>query len=289
MMLLATCCFGGSPATLAERLEKAVDASFAGLALLPGDRAPAAGDWRRACRRTGTGLRAAAWDALLPEDAEGADPAERPEALPTVLGRLRELDARLLILPAGRIRDREVRARGERLLGRLRSGDAVDAADEALQELLISTAHGRERQLEDLARLLYALRGAAPGLPVALWPSPSPAGLLHPASLKLLRSELSLPTLGLWHDPGVCALRATLGLDEPGAWLEVGGAQLMGVTLHDCVGGLDRLPPGSGQVDFRLIADYLPASALRVLALAPAYPEEVLGEARAALAAHGIR
>ena len=60
------------------------------------------------------------------------------------------------------------------------------------------------------------------------------------------------------------------------------------MTLHDWADGQDQRFVGEGEVDFRLLAEYLPREASRVLSAAPVYPKELLTAAQDALAAAGL-
>lgn len=285
-MLLASSWFGQRARNLSHQLRLAPELRFDGIALLPGT-----GLLEREELPPPHLLKvgAAALDALLPTADPQAPPRRlwQPERMPAVCAELVRLACPLLILPVGADLQPEARERGERLLGRLRRGEAL-AGDEALEELKLLDELAAERQLAELAAFLHESFRQAPGLRIALAPGPSPAALLTPGRLKLLFAELRQPGLGLWFDPPDAAARAAAGLAPPGAWLDGFGRNVFGISLHDFAAGRDGLPPGAGTVDWALIADYLPRTALRVLALAPSYSEEWLAESRSALAARRV-
>lgn len=289
-MFLSAGWFGQRARRLDDQLRLAAGLGFPGVALAPGHPAPPQ-PWPDPERfPAGAAVAAAAWDALFPRAAGEriAEWSAAPEDTGAARAALARLRCPLLILPAGGDPAPGARERGERLLGRLRAGEAL-RGDEALEELGLGDARASERRLEELAVALHQLLRAAPGLRVALAPGASPAGLLTPDRLALLFAELPDPRLGCWHDPADAESRAAFGLPPAGAWLDRFGARLLGVTLCDSAGGRDRLPPGAGAVDWPLLAEYLPREAARVLDLAPSYPEGRLAEARAVLAAARIR
>ncbi len=291
-MELASGWFGGRPRLASAQLREAHDLGMAGVTLLPGDPAIELEGIGAARRDLGRGFPSASWDALqaashrnASRDAASADRQRQLPALgllPAAVERLRRLGGSLLILPAGWDDDAGAVADGEALLGRLSCGEGVGGEEAAaIRDRL--DRHTRERQLEALARFVHSARSQAPGLRVALSVPASPAGLLDPEGLRLLLAERSLEGLGYWHDLGTVQTRSALGLEAAGAWLEAAGRACLGASLQDAVQGRDRLLPGEGEVDFALVAEYLPAGAQRVLSLAPGYPEAAVREARDAL------
>lgn len=81
-----------------------------------------------------------------------------------------------------------------------------------------------------------------------------------------------------WHDTGHAQLMENLGL-VPGheEFLRRYCGRLLGVHLHDIRGCSDHQPPGAGDLDFRRIAPYIPAGAIRVMEVHhPATAEQLL-------------
>jgi len=298
MLHLASGWFGARPRLASAQLRLTADLGFPGLALLPEEPALGLEGLAQARSDTGSAFVAASWDSLQDggnqEASQGissTDDAEWRAAgalVPATLERLLALGARILIVPAGLDRTPGVRERSDRLLGRLRGRQDVGEQDEALEELRVLSSRDRERQLDALARFLFSLRKAAPGLQLALAADSSPAGLLDLGAAKLLLAEPALAGIGLWFDTAVAEARAALAHEPPGLWLDSLARHLVGATLQDFSGGCDRLPPGEGEVDWRLVAEYLPRRAVRVLALAPSYSGEAALEARRCLQGFGI-
>jgi sugar phosphate isomerase/epimerase len=201
---------------------------------------------------------------------------------------LREKQVQKVVVEAGHLKQSALRERGFKLLEQLRAEGAATWATEANESLQAEVGPQAERELEDLARFLHEFLRRAPWVSVALAIEDHPASLLNPGRLRLLREEASLPQLGYWHDTGRAQTRAALGLDAPGDWLDQHASALVGVSLHDWADGQDQRLPGDGQVDFRLVAEYLPRHAARVLCVAPVYPKELLPAARDALGAAGL-
>ncbi|MDP6849972.1 MAG: hypothetical protein QGH51_09805 [Planctomycetota bacterium] len=256
------------------------------MGLLPGDPFLTLEGIEEARSDTGSCFTAASWHGLL--DSEGS--SILAEKSKEVIQRLQALGGKVLILPAPEFPSEEATGRGDKLLQRLREDGNLDG-DEAIEELLAQASTGlqAERQLEELARLIHGLSHTWPGLSIALAPSASPASLLSVGSYQLLQAELDHPSVGLWLDLGAIQTRSALGLETVGDWLQCQSQKILGVSLQDFAEGQDQLLPGEGNADFRLVAEYLPSSARRVLQVAPAYPREALQEALGVLESAGIQ
>lgn len=76
--------------------------------------------------------------------------------------------------------------------------------------------------------------------------------------------------IGYWHDTGHAEANRNLGYGDPAEFLKSYGRRLIGMHLHDVVGGYrDHASPGRGTVDWGLIKRYLNPSVIRVLEFAP--------------------
>jgi len=69
--------------------------------------------------------------------------------------------------------------------------------------------------------------------------------------------------VGYWHDIGHAQVFEHLGFHSHQEWLHRFAGRMVGVHLHDVVGAKDHLAAGLGQVDWDMVAGYLPAGALR--------------------------
>jgi len=82
--------------------------------------------------------------------------------------------------------------------------------------------------------------------------------------------------VGYWHDIGHAQVQENLGFQTQKEWLSRFSPRMIGVHLHDVVGVKDHLAAGLGQVDWEMVACYLPASALRTCEFQPFNsPEQV--------------
>lgn len=94
--------------------------------------------------------------------------------------------------------------------------------------------------------------------------------------------------IGLWFDIGHGQVLQNLGLGEMSALLSRLGDRLIGLHLHDCLGVDDHLVPGTGEVDFTLLAPYLRPDVLRVLEYGGRFTLEKIREGIAYLRGLGV-
>lgn len=74
---------------------------------------------------------------------------------------------------------------------------------------------------------------------------------------------LGFPNVGFWYDVGHAEALAQLGFIQHEEWLRRFASRIIGVHLHDIVGIDDHRAAGEGQINWEMIARYLPAAALR--------------------------
>jgi sugar phosphate isomerase/epimerase len=70
-------------------------------------------------------------------------------------------------------------------------------------------------------------------------------------------------TVFYWHDTGHAENLERLGFTRHEEWLQAFGSRMAGVHLHDIVGLQDHQVAGRGEMDWPMIASYLPAQAIR--------------------------
>lgn len=83
--------------------------------------------------------------------------------------------------------------------------------------------------------------------------------------MKLLLEEFSQPWVGWQLDIGHLQVMSELGLMSFPGWLETFGKRIIGTHLHDVRGITDHRAPGTGEVNFELVAAHLPSWAQRTL------------------------
>jgi sugar phosphate isomerase/epimerase len=159
----------------------------------------------------------------------------------------------------------------------LREGHSDELAGE-IQAFVHRAQRKSQRQLEHLCRSIHALMTQFPETRIALETGPQLADLLHHEALGWVLDDLAKYGLGYWHDTGTVHVRELCGLPAQGQWLDSYAGRLLGMHVQDAAGFEVGMPPGCGEVDFRLLADYLPSTAERVVEIDPRHGRtEILG------------
>jgi len=63
--------------------------------------------------------------------------------------------------------------------------------------------------------------------------------------------------IGYWHDTGHAHANEVLGIIGRGELLEAYGGRLLGIHVHDARGLEDHLVPGAGEIDFRVLGNFM--------------------------------
>jgi len=84
---------------------------------------------------------------------------------------------------------------------------------------------------------------------------------------EVMLAETSPDIVGYWHDTGHAQTHERLGYASHEDWLARYSHRLIGIHLHDMNVERDHQCPGSGELDWQMIARYIPASAIRVCEL----------------------
>lgn len=88
-------------------------------------------------------------------------------------------------------------------------------------------------------------------------------------------------TFGYWHDTGHAQLKHRLGLLDHRAHLEAMASRLIGFHLHDVSeGGRDHRVPGTGTIDFKMVAEFIRPEHALVLELSPSLSRDQVRASR---------
>jgi HAD superfamily hydrolase (TIGR01549 family) len=94
--------------------------------------------------------------------------------------------------------------------------------------------------------------------------------------------------VGFIYDVGHAQTLDRLGFYPHEEWLRKFSSRMVGVHLHDVVGVTDHLAPGLGEVDFEMVARYIPDTAYRAFEVRKGNSMEEVKAALAFLAKYGI-
>ncbi len=179
------------------------------------------------------------------------------------------VESRLVILEPGLVP----------LMGEVEREDLGDASYEWTKERAQALEARRKAALpaalDRVCRNLHGLARAHPEVTFCLTQSRSLLAVASLEAMQWIYEDLPNLKLGYWHDAAVCARREQVLAEPQGAWLEAFGSRCRGCNLGDARPEGLYLPPGSGVVDYGLLASYLKPlgkGASACLELDPAIP-----------------
>jgi sugar phosphate isomerase/epimerase len=181
------------------------------------------------------------------------------------------------------------------LLGEIECEDLGDASyqwtHERAHALLARRKAARNGDLDRVCRAIFAVARAFPDIQFCLTTGRSLRAVADRDSLGDLFEDLHQLNLGYWHDAAVCARREQILGEPQGEWLEMFGNRLWGMSLGDASADGLYLPPGSGGVDYGLLASYVRKSGAPtpvVLELDPSVSPSELSGMRSCLDKYGL-
>lgn len=185
----------------------------------------------------------------------------------------RTLGAPTVILRGCAIENAKSEREADALLAR---HDEVEEDDrEILQEETRRFVHGlqtkAQRQIEHFCRSVHTLRQEFPDVQLAIAPGNEIKDLFGFEAVQWILDDLAAHKVGYWHDTARIHRRGKLGIPDQEAWLEAFASRLLGVHLRDAAGDDFGLPPSLGEVDFKLVREYLPKDACRVVDVDPTH------------------
>lgn len=147
------------------------------------------------------------------------------------------------------------------LFGEIECEDLGDATyqwtHERAHALLARRKAARNAALDRACRSVFALARTFPDIEFCLSTGRSLRAVADRDSLRDLFEDLHQLKLGYWHDAAVCARREQVLAEPQGEWLELFGKRCWGMSLGDSSADGLYQPPGSGGVDYGLLASYV--------------------------------
>jgi sugar phosphate isomerase/epimerase len=135
------------------------------------------------------------------------------------------------------------------------------AYDEARDCLITARAAQAEPNLEAVRRSLLELAEYAGRLGIGLGIENRYHYLEIPSldELGRLLETVGDGRLGFWYDVGHAHTLERLGFYSHAAWLQRYASRMLGVHFHDVIGLRDHQAAGLGEVDWKLVSNYLPS------------------------------
>lgn len=147
---------------------------------------------------------------------------------------------------------------------------AIDEAGKSCRE------HLAQAFVQRLCRSLFEIAQLQPEITLCLPPARFACELLLHRELQWILEDLPKLKIAYWHNSASCYAQEKSGFATSEAWLESYASRLAGAHLEDWFAGQAMCPPGTGEVALRKLHASLPASAIRVLRLAPRFGEAEL-------------
>jgi len=175
-----------------------------------------------------------------------------------------EMDVRVVIVHPGRV-DMDIKLEMA-LCDLYKKGKSGTPEYAQVKERLAAARAGQaEINLQSVRRSLIELaeHAACVGVQLGLENRYHYHEIPLPDELEMLLDFCYGDVVGYWHDVGHAQALENLGFFSHQEWLSRFAPRIIGTHLHDVVGIRDHMVPGSGQIDWDLVARYLPAGALR--------------------------
>ena len=273
---LSTTCFGTRLTNIQDQIFAAVGMGFRRLELGLAELPPSMDGLEESQRETGVtipslvaGCRDPQNGAMAVERLGSLVSGECERAMNSVRRHVRLAHAwgcNMVVVRGNKVEDPALRREAQEFAARLDR----EVSEEVQEDLVAFVKHlqkSAHAQVEQFCRSLHALSAESPGTIFAIEPGRDIDDLLGFDAMGWVLDDL--PDVKYWHDVGRIHLREKLGLPPQGAWLDSFGHRMCGIHLQDAGDDEAEMPIGSGEVDFRLIADYVPREAERVLEISP--------------------
>lgn len=200
-----------------------------------------------------------------------ADEGERQRALNSIRRHLRLAESwqvPRLIVRGHQVEDEDLNRRAGELQARVtKEGLGEDGAEGPLageiRAFVQEVQEAGQPQVEHLCRGLHELAKDHPDMRFCLEPGGRLDDILGHEAMGWVLDDLD--GLTYWHDVGMVHRRERQGLPDQGAWLDRFAGRMEGLHLQDAAGDEIGLPIGLGEVDFRLVSEYAPKKAQRVV------------------------
>jgi len=184
------------------------------------------------------------------------------------------LGAKAVVLHAGRV---DVSRTLERRLRDLYPGNKNPSQyEQATKQLMAARARKQPANFAAACRSLDEVvpYAQAAGIKLGLEARYYYGEIPNLEEMHTLLADFDPETVYYWHDTGHAQNLENLGFTPHEEWLRAFGPRMLGVHFHDIRGLKDHLIPGTGEIDFGMVASYLPDGAIRTCEFDYPFSEE---------------
>jgi len=171
----------------------------------------------------------------------------------------------VVVIRGCELEDKVLREEATRMQARLVREGTTDALKESARELVARIQKKAQRQVEHLCRSLHTLMGEFPDTKLAIEPGSGFLDILNFQAVGWTLDDLEKKRLAYWHDTGCTHQRERAGLATQGQWLDAYAPRMLGIHLQDSAESTVEMPPGTGEIDWKLVVGYVPKTAERVV------------------------
>lgn len=274
---LSTTCFGTRLPSIQDQIFAAVGMGFRRIELGLADAPPNMDGLDESRRETGVtipsmvaGCRDPRTGTMAVERLGSLVPEENERALNSLRRHVRLAHmwgCNTLVVRGAKVEDAALRREAEGLEQRIARANENGELKEDIASYVKRMQRKAVKQVEQFCRSLHTLAQEAPQTVFALEPGRDIDDLMGFEAMGWVLDDL--PNLKYWHDVGSLHQREKLGLTPQGQWLDSFAPRMLGVHLQDASPEEAEMPIGTGEVDFKLLADYLSKDSEKVLEIGP--------------------
>lgn len=295
---LSTSCYGTRLKTIEDQAFAAVAMGFRRLELGLSDAPVKLNGFEDSRRETGISVRSIVAGCLDPRSGPmsgmklgSLSEDSREQAINSVRRHIRlaqKYGCPIVIIRGCELEDKALLDEAERLHARILREGPNDELMQTVRDLVARVTRKGQRQVDHLCRSIHQLQTEFPETKLAIETGEHFVDLLNFETVGWVLDDLGRHGLTYWHDTGRIQMRERAGLPSQGRWLEAYAPRMVGVHLQDSADATAEMPPGTGQVDFKLVAGYVPRTAERVVEINPRHGRGEILAAVQFLVDHGF-
>lgn len=295
---LSTSCYGTRLKTIEDQAFAAVAMGFRRLELGRSDALVKLNGFEDARRETGICVRSIVAGCLDPRGEGGSglklgslSEDQREQAINSVRRHIRlaqKYGCPVVIIRGCELEDKALIDEAEKLNARILREGPTDELKATVRDLVVRVTKKGQRQVDHLCRSLHQLQTEFPETKLAIETGENFSDLMNFETVGWVLEDLKQHGLAYWHDTGRIQARERAGMHTQGQWLDAYAPKMLGVHLQDSAEGVAEMPPGAGQVDFKLVAGYVPRTAEKVVEINPRHGRGEILAAVQFLVDHGF-